>query len=54
MEKAIVNDLGDAAVACEVRKGGNYMMDELPIISKNNVCTGHEECFSDCTNVFFY
>jgi hypothetical protein len=24
MERAVVNDLGDAAVACEVRKGGNY------------------------------
>ena len=30
------------------------MMEDLPIISKDNVCTGHEECFSDCTNNFYY
>lgn len=30
------------------------MMEELPIISKDNVCTGNEECFSDCFNVFSY
>jgi len=30
------------------------MMDDIPIISKDNVCTGDEECFSDCTNVFMF
>jgi len=30
------------------------MMEDLPILSKDNVCTGNEECFSDCTNAFFY
>jgi hypothetical protein len=29
-------------------------MDDLPIISRDNVCTGDEECFSDCENKFMF